>query len=138
MFRTQSIGNRMVYNTEDPDIRAFEDYELWLRLIHSDDPPKFANIGSILLLLRKHGANTSAGVSLENEIPMKVNILSNYYIDGDLREALHHNPQITGEFIKVTGRPARSDTFSNLKQKRELNNIFEQVSAGYRHKLKEL
>ncbi len=56
---------------------------------------------------------------------MKVNILCNYYIGGDLRDALQHNPQITGEFIKVTGRQARSDTFSNLKQKRELSQIFE-------------
>jgi len=88
MFRAQSIGSKLQYNTEDPDVRAFEDYELWLRLIHSPEPPKFANIGSILLLLRKHGSNTSAGVSLENEIPMKVNILSNYYINGDLRDAL--------------------------------------------------
>lgn len=138
MFRAQSIGSKILYDTEDPDVRAFEDYELWLRLIHSQEPPKFANIGSILLLLRKHGSNTSSGISPENEIPMKVNILCNYYIGGELRDALQHNPQITGEFIKVTGRPARSDTFTNLKQKRELSQIFEQVSANYRHKLKAL
>ena len=35
MFRVSSLGNKIVYNTEDPDIRSFEDYELWLRLIHS-------------------------------------------------------------------------------------------------------
>ena len=35
----------------------------------------------------------------------------------------------------MTGRPTRSDTFSNLKQKRELSKIFEQVSAGYKQKL---
>lgn len=43
-----------------------------------------------------------------------------------------------GEFIKVTGRPARSDTFSNLKQKREIANIFQQVSANYKLKLEQL
>ena len=63
---------------------------------------------------------------------MKVNILINYYVQGELIESLQQVPQITGEFIKVTGRPARSDTFSNLKQKRELSKIFEQVSAEYR------
>ena len=84
MFRVSSLSNRIVYNTEDPDVRAFEDYELWMRLIHSQSPPKFANIGSILLLLRKHNSNKSAGLSVEQEIPMKVNILTNYYIQGDL------------------------------------------------------
>jgi hypothetical protein len=84
MFRVSSLNNRIVYNTEDPDVRAFEDYELWMRLIHSQSPPKFANIGSVLLLLRKHSSNKSAGVSIEQEIPMKVNILTNYYIQGDL------------------------------------------------------
>ena len=38
----------------------------------------------------------------------------------------------------MTGRPARSDTFSTLKQKRELNKIFKQVSDGYREKLTQL
>lgn len=92
MFRVQSVGSNFQYNTEDPDVRAFEDYDLWLRLLHLAEPPKFANIGSILLLLRKHGANTSAGVSIEQEIPMKVNILTNYYISGELQEMLQHNP----------------------------------------------
>ena len=44
-------------------------------------------------------------------------------------------PQITGEFIKVTGRSVRSDTFTNLKQRREIGKILEQVSAGYRFNL---
>lgn len=80
MFRVSSLGGRIMYNTENPDVKAFEDYELWLRLIHCQNPPKFANIGTVLLLLRKHGANTSTGISVENEIPMKVNILTSYYV----------------------------------------------------------
>ena len=35
IFRASSIGNKVIYDTRDPDVRAFEDYELWLRLIHS-------------------------------------------------------------------------------------------------------
>ena len=69
---------------------------------------------------------------------MKLNVLANYYVQGDLRESLYNTPQIVGEFIKVTGRPARSDTFSSLKQRRELAKIFEQVSAGYRLKVEAL
>ena len=92
MFRVSSLGNKIVYNTEDPDVRAFEDYELWLRLIHSQSPPKFANIGIILLLLRKHGGNTSTGVPVESEIPMKVNILVNYYVQGELIDSLQQVP----------------------------------------------
>jgi len=38
----------------------------------------------------------------------------------------------------VTGRATRSDTFSNLKQKRDLGKIFEQVLATYRIKLNTL
>ena len=35
MFRAATLPNKIVYNTEDLDVKAFEDYELWLRLIHS-------------------------------------------------------------------------------------------------------
>ena len=35
LFRASTMRDRVLYNTEDPDVRAFEDYELWLRLIHS-------------------------------------------------------------------------------------------------------
>ena len=132
VFRMSTLAEKLRYNTQDPDVRAFEDYELWMRLIQSQNAPKFANIGVALLLYRKHGANTSQGAAIENEIPMKVNILTNYYLRNEMIEAVQHNPQIVGEFIKVTGRPARSDTFSNLKQKRELSKIFDQVSARYK------
>ena len=136
MFRVTSTENRLIYNTDDSSVQAFEDYELWLRLIHSPSPPTFANIGIVLLLLRKHGANVSqGGVSVENEIPMKLNMLTNYYVQGDLKETLCRSPQIVGEFIKVTGRTANSNTFSNLKQKRELSEIFKQVQNGYKLKL---
>ena len=80
VFRVSSLGNKIAYNTEDPDTSAFEDYELWMRLIHGQNPPKFANLGTILLLLRKHAANRSTGVSIESEIPMKLSILTNYYV----------------------------------------------------------
>ena len=60
-------------------------------------------------------------------MPLKVNLLTSHYINGDLREKLMQNPLITEEFIKVTGRKARSDTFSNLKLRRELNEIYQQI-----------
>ena len=88
MFRSASMRNKIVYNSDDVDTKAFEDYELWLSLIHSQAPPKFANIGTVLLLLRKHSRNKSNGVPIESEIPMKVNVLTNYYIQGELNEAL--------------------------------------------------
>lgn len=52
-----------------------EDYELWLRLALSSDI-KFANIGQILVCLRKHSDNQSNGVPIEAEIPLKVRVLS--------------------------------------------------------------
>jgi hypothetical protein len=45
------------------------------------------------------------------EVPLKVAMLTRHYISGPLKEALQENPLITEEFIKVTGRKARSDTF---------------------------
>ena len=131
MFRaaTQTSLN---YNTTNQTFKAFEDYELWLRLTHQKDAPTFANIGSVLLYHRKHSTNASSGIPVEAEVPMKVQYLSEFYIEGSLRDQLATNPQITEEFIKVTGRQARSDTFSSLKQKRELSQIFEQVSQRFK------
>ena len=80
VFRVATIGNMLVYNTKNQTCKAFEDYELWLRMIHSQTPPTFANIGSVLLYLRKHSSNTSTGVPVEAEVPMKVAYLSEYYI----------------------------------------------------------
>ena len=92
MIRVASTGNKIVYNTEDPTCQAYEDYELWFRLIHSpQQAPTFANIGTALLYLRKHANSTSSmalNVSVENEIPMKVQVLTNYFIQGELREQL--------------------------------------------------
>ena len=116
--------SRLTYATDDSESKAFEDYELWLRLIHSESPPQFANLGPVLLLLRKHQSNVSSGVPIESEVPMKVNLLSNHYIKGPLQQILTQNAQVTEEFIRVTGRPARSDTFSGLKQRKELSQIF--------------
>ena len=84
MFRVSSIGKQIQYNTKTQN-KTFEDYELWLRMIHSQNPPTFANIGSVLLYLRKHSSNVSTGNAIEAEIPMKVSYLSEFYINGPLQ-----------------------------------------------------
>jgi hypothetical protein len=114
MVRVSSTGDKLGFNTSDPDSLAFEDYELWLRLIHDQNPPRFANIGSILTYQRKQSSRT-AQAAIEAEVPLKVNFLINHFIGGELREKLQQVPQITEEFIKITGRSTRSDTFTNLK-----------------------
>ena len=81
MFRVAKIADMIEYNVKNPNARAFEDYELWLRMIHAQNPPKFANIGSVLLYLRKHSSNNSiGGIPIEPEIPMKVAYLTDFYI----------------------------------------------------------
>ena len=134
VVRVSSTGEKMSFNTEDPTCLAFEDYELWLRLIHDSRPPVFANIGSILIYLRKASGKLSSA-PIEAEVPLKVNFLTSHFITGNMKELLKLNPQITEEFIKVTGRSTRSDTFSNLKQKKELNVIYQQVIYKYQSKL---
>jgi hypothetical protein len=80
-----------------------EDYELWLRLIYASSPPTFANIGTVLLCLRKHNANKSSGVPLGAEVPLKAKYLS-YHIKGPLQQEMLANNEIVEEFIKLTGR----------------------------------
>ena len=66
----------------DPVSKTMEDYELWLRLIYaSDNPPVFANIGTVLLYLRKHNANKSSGMTITAEIPLKTKYLA-YHLRG--------------------------------------------------------
>ena len=79
MFRV-STQPSLRYNTKDQTFKAFEDYELWLRLTHQQNPPIFANIGSVLLYHRKHSSNASTGVPVEAEVPMKVQYLQEFYI----------------------------------------------------------
>lgn len=127
MFRVKSVGKMISYSVTDPVSKALEDYELWLRLIYMQEkPPVFANIGTVLLYLRKHNSNKSTGVAIATEVPLKTKYLS-FHIKNSLQHEIATNNEIVEEFIKLTGRQARSDTFSRLKHKRALNQIFEQL-----------
>jgi hypothetical protein len=110
MFRAVSIGPQIKYSLTDPVSKSLEDYELWLRLIYQDQPPTFANIGTVLLYLRKHNANKSTGVPISVEIPLKAKYLC-HHVKGLLQQEMLANNQIVEEFIKLTGRQARADTF---------------------------
>lgn len=71
MFKA-SKASQLVYAEED----LIEDYELWLRLV-ANTKLRFANIGQVLVCLRKHMDNQSTGVPIEAEIPLKIKFLSN-------------------------------------------------------------
>jgi hypothetical protein len=86
----------------------------------------FANIGTVLLCLRKHNSNKSTGVHISAEVPLKARYLQ-YHVTGQLQAQMLQNNELVEEFIKLTGRQARSDTFSRLKHKKNLNLIFEQL-----------
>ena len=81
IFRAKSIGTRIQYNTTDHISKSFEDYELWLRLTYDKVQPIFANIGTVLLYLRKHNANKSTGIDVSAEVPLKAKYLS-YHCKG--------------------------------------------------------
>lgn len=134
MFRVKSVGQRISYSLTDPVSKAMEDYELWLRLIYaSDRPPVFANIGTVLLYLRRHNANKSTGVVITAEVPLKTKYLA-YHVRGVLQTEILTNNEIVEEFIKLTGRQARSDTFSRLKHKRQLTSIFDHLYQDWQQR----
>lgn len=84
MFRVKSIGPKICYSISDVVSHAMEDYELWLRLIYTlETPPTFANIGTVLVYLRKHSANKSTGIPITAEVPLKARYLS-FHVKGAL------------------------------------------------------
>lgn len=104
MFRINSIGEKISYSVSDSVAQAMEDYELWLRLIYGQQqPPKFANIGTVLVYLRKHSGNKSSGIPIIAEIPLKARYLT-YHVKGALQKQILENNEIVEEFIKLTGR----------------------------------
>jgi hypothetical protein len=65
------------YSVTDIIAQSMEDYELWLRLIYAQEtPPKFANIGTVLVYLRKHSGNKSTGIPISAEVPLKARYLT--------------------------------------------------------------
>ena len=45
-------------------------------------------------------------------------------MEGKLSHLIKEEPLIAEEFIRVTGRPIRADTFSNIKHRKEIDAIF--------------
>lgn len=45
-------------------------------------------------------------------------------MEGKLAHLIKSEPLISEEFIRVTGRPIRADTFSNIKHRKEIDAIF--------------
>jgi hypothetical protein len=59
-------------------------------------------------------------------VPLKVKYLK-YHLGSQTQQEVVQNNEVVEEFIKVTGRSVRSDTFSRLKHRKILNQIFEQL-----------
>jgi hypothetical protein len=88
----------------------------------------------VLVCLRKHLDNQSTGVPIEAEIPLKMRFMSGVLgaINPSLALTIQKNPLVIEEFIQVTGRPVRSDTFSNLKNVKEIDKIFDALTKIYK------
>lgn len=71
MFKA-SKASQFTYSLDE---ELMEDYELWLRLSQTSQI-RFANIGQILVCLRKHSDNLSTGVPIEAEMSLKIRLLS--------------------------------------------------------------
>lgn len=59
-------------------------------------------------------------------------------MEGKLAHLLKEVPLISEEFIRVTGRPIRSDTFSNIKHRKELDAILTSLLQTNRKKQEKL
>ena len=95
-----------------------EDYHLWLSLIH-DESIQFANIGTVLLKLRKHPGNASKQADIEEEVVVKRNLLKTLM-------NIEATPEVFVELIKVTGRSLKTqEELSKLKYRKQLVTIFD-------------
>lgn len=79
--------------------------------------------------MRKPLENCSTSVPIEAEIVLKTKFLCSVIANRNpvLLSCLKHiedGDLLTEEFIRVTGRPVRSDTFWDLKHHLELDQIF--------------
>lgn len=72
MIRADKIDETFKYESSN-----MEDYRLWLSII-SSTPMKFANLGSILLKLRKHDKNKSGYHTIEDEAAFKMPYLMRF------------------------------------------------------------
>ena len=54
--------------------------------------------------------------------------------EAKLVSIIESTPLVTEELIRVTGRPVRTDTFSNLKHRKEIDQILGAILALYKKK----
>ncbi len=95
-----------------------EDYNLWLSLIHYEII-QFANIGIVLLKLRKHPGNASKQADIEEEAVVKRKLLKTLM-------NIEATPEVVVELIKVTGRSLKTqEELSKLKYRKQLVTIFD-------------
>ena len=72
---------------------------------------------------------------IEAEIPLKSKFLSSILqMEGKLAHLIKEIPLISEEFIRVTGRPIRADTFSNIKHRKEIDAILTSLLQTNRKK----
>ena len=81
---------------------TMEDYRLWLKS-SLENKLKFANIGIVLLKLRKHNKNYSNNQTLEDEIEFKMPFLLQICgNEENLYQKIKNNKNIVKDFINAT------------------------------------
>ncbi len=101
-----------------------EDYRLWLSYL-SIKEIVFANIGTVLLLLRKHKSNLSSNSTLEDEIKVKKLALKELL-------SIDYSDQLVKEFIQITGKKVNSqDDLAKITNKKGLVSLFNNLIAYY-------
>ncbi len=103
-----------------------EDYRLWTSFINNADV-KFANIGTVLLKLRKHASNLSGQTHVSEEIELKRNLLLELLKDKDeaLCSQIGANDEIVSEFIQITGKVIKDQKqLESMRHRKDITLIF--------------
>ena len=114
-------------NIKYPQI-ALEDYALWLSL---KDKATFANIGDILLQLRKHPGNKSAQNTMGQEIQLKQKYLPAYLQSPGLINEICTNAPFVKDLIAITAREVRFASDFKVKNPKLIVKLFEEMSKAF-------
>ena len=86
---------------------------------------KFANLGSVLLRLRKHSKNVSSKSTQDQEVALKQSVFKD-------KLNLELSTDVLREFINISGKKVSSqDDLSKLKHKKDLVKIFEKLMSHF-------
>lgn len=97
MIRKDFVFNNPMRQIAYSPLEKLEDYDLWLRILveNENDPVKikFHNLGQVLTNIRKHEANRSNYLKIDEEVALKQKYLPHFVQDPKLQQDLQANSE---------------------------------------------